>query len=617
MKQVLSNHFFLWKLCFKTAPLYMLYHLYDGFRYQFIIFIEHVVGIYLVLYCAEHGEPFWKVFVYIGIILLINAIQIVPDGLFIYTWSNRQKPRLYQALKSQMYEKAAEMDLACYDNPEYYNDFVLAVAEAETSVDRFLTLLNSIVQAITVVVTTGVFYIVTDWVGILFIFASFILNFFMAKVINKLNYKVRLAINPLERRRNYTGRIFYLRDYAKELRLNPDVAQMLKEDFTKTGDTIIEEQRKVSPKRFLLMFGQRYLAGDFVLDGLYITYLIFQAAVLHTIDYSAAVILFNRTGSLRNAMRRFAEIPAQANENSLYIDKIRAFLAYEPTIHREDADTNAIRIPEGAGELVLDHVSFRYTQDAPEILHDISLKVKQGERIAIVGYNGAGKTTLVKLLMRLYDPTSGEIRYHDHVISEYSPEEYHRRIGVVFQDFKMIGASLMENVIMDDITRYETTTKDNLIVLDGVVVAPKVEESLKHSGFGKRLSELEDGLDTPITTEFDPKGVDLSGGEAQKVAIARAFYKDADILIMDEPSSALDPIAEYQLNKAMHDAAEGKTVFYISHRLSTTRDADRILMLEQGRIIESGTHDELLKANGKYAQMWHAQAGKYADAEMV
>lgn len=617
MKKVLGNHLFLWKLCFKTAPLYMLYHLYDGFRYQFVIFIEHVVGIYLVLYCAEHGEPFWKVFLYIGIILLINAIQIIPDGLFIYTWTNRQKPRLYQALKSQMYEKAAKMDLACYDNPTYYNDFVLAVAEAETSIDRFLTLLNTIVQAVTVVVTTGAFYIATDWVGILFIFASFILNFFMAKVINKLNYKVRIEVNPLERRRNYTGRLFYLRDYAKELRLNPSVAGMLKEDFTNTGDAIITAQRKVSPKRFLLMFTQRYLAGDFVLDGLYITYLIFQAAVLHTIDYSAAVILFNRTGSMRNAMRKFAEIPAQANENSLYIDKIRAFLAYEPTIQREDPEWKSTEIPAGAGELVLDHVSFRYTEDSPEILHDISLCVKPGERIAIVGYNGAGKTTLVKLLMRLYDPTEGEIRYHEQVISEYSPEEYHRRIGVVFQDFKMIGASLMENVIMDDITRYETTTKDNLIVLEGVAVAPKVEEALKHSGFGKRLSELEDGLDTPITTEFDPKGVDLSGGEAQKVAIARAFYKDADILIMDEPSSALDPIAEYQLNKAMHDAAVGKTVFYISHRLSTTRDADRIIMLEQGRIIESGTHEELLALNGQYAEMWHAQAGKYVDGKIL
>lgn len=614
MKNVLSNHLFLWKLCFKTAPLYMLYFMYDAFRYQFIIFIEHVLGIYYVLYCAEHGEPFWKVFVFIGVILLINAIQIIPDGLFIYTWSNRQKPRLYQALKEQMYEKAAKMDLACYDNPTYYNDFVLAVAEAETSIDRFLTLLNTIVQAVTVVATTGAFYIATDWVGIVFVFASFIMNFVLAKFINKLNYKVRLAVNPLERRRNYTGRIFYLKDYAKELRLNPEVGAMLKEDFEKTGDEIIQKQRKVSPKRFLLMFGQRYCAGDFVLDGLYITYLIFQAAVLHTIDYSSAVVLFNRTGSLRNAMRRFAEIPAQANENSLYIDKIRAFLAYEPTIQNEKNFVENVTIPAGAGDLVLDHVSFRYTPDAPDILNDISLRVSPGERIAIVGYNGAGKTTLVKLLMRLYDPTEGEIRYHGETISKFNPTEYHRRIGVVFQDFKMFGATLAENVTLEDTARLEKETRENLVVLKGEVTL-KVENALKHSGFTERLREMPLGLETPITTEFDPKGVDLSGGEAQKVAIARAFYKDADILIMDEPSSALDPIAEYQLNKAMHDAAEGKTVFYISHRLSTTRDADRIIMLEKGRIIESGTHEQLLDANGKYAAMWHAQAGKYADGE--
>lgn len=615
MKRVLNNHLFLWKLCFKTAPLYMLYFLYDGFRYQFVIFMEHVLGIRYVLYCAEHGEPFWKVLLVIGIILVINAIQIVPDGLFIYTWTPRQKPRLYQALKEQMYAKAAEMDLACYDNPAYYNDFVLAVAESETSIDRFLTLLNLIVQSVTVVVTTGIFYLTTDWVGIVFVFASFILNFFLAKFINKLNYKVRLRVNPLERRRNYTGRVFYLRDYAKELRLNPSVGAMLKEDFEKTGDEIVAEQRKVSLKRFILMFTQRYLAGDFILDGLYITYLIFQAAVLHTIDYSGAVVLFNRTGSLRNAMRRFAEIPAQANENSLYIDKIRSFLAYEPTIQRKAEAGNGeqgLPLPKGAGELILNHVSFRYTPDSEEILHDISLKVTPGERIAIVGYNGAGKTTLVKLLMRLYDPTEGEIRYHDEGISKYDLDEYHRHIGVVFQDFRMFGATLEENVTLEDIVSVARSTQGNLTVLKAET-SVKVTDALVNSGFEERLKELPQGLETPITTEFDKNGVDLSGGEAQKVAIARAFYKDADILIMDEPSSALDPIAEYQLNKAMHDAAAGKTVFYISHRLSTTRDADRIIMLEKGRIIESGTHEELLELNQKYAQMWHFQAGKYAN----
>ena len=140
---------------------------------------------------------------------------------------------------------------------------------------------------------------------------------------------------------------------------------------------------------------------------------------------------------------------------------------------------------------------------------------------------------------------------------------------------------------------------------------PKIRKSLTEAGFGPKLAKLPDGLFTQVTTEFDKKGVDFSGGESQKVAISRAFYKNADILIMDEPSSALDPIAEYELNKAMETAAKGKTVFYISHRLSTTRDADRIIMLEEGRIIEEGTHKQLLAKEGKYAQMWNAQAGKY------
>ena len=202
--------------------------------------------------------------------------------------------------------------------------------------------------------------------------------------------------------------------------------------------------------------------------------------------------------------------------------------------------------------------------------------------------------------MRLYDPTTGNISYHDKNIKTLCPREYHKRIGVVFQDFQMFGANLAENVAMDNMTEAEQNEK-----------APQITNALTAAGFAEKLSRLPDGLFTQVTTEFDKAGVDFSGGESQKVAISRAFYKNADILIMDEPSSALDPIAEYELNKAMQTAAKGKTVFYISHRLSTTRDADRIIMLERGRIIEEGTHAELLKRNGKYAEMWNAQAGKY------
>lgn len=593
---VLKNQIFLWKLCFKTCPLYMIYHLYDAFRYQGVIFLEHVLGIRYVLRCAEFHEPFTKALLYIGLILLMNILQIIPDGFFIYGWQFKYKPRLYRALKEQMFKKASEIDLYCYDDPAYYNDFVLSVSESEAAIDRFLELLNMAMQAITVLFTTGIFYIMTDPIGIAFVFASFIFRFIVSKKLNKVNYANRVAVNPQMRKRDYISRVFYLKDFAKELRLHPNAGTQLEKEFAEANDKIIAEHKKVAGKRIWFQFLKDYGVGDFLIDGLYITYLVYKAAVLHSVNYSDAVILFNRTGSLRGSMSRFADLGPKAHENSMFIDKIRSFLAYEPRLKNNEGDD----VPEGAGELKLEHVSFKYSESGRTVLDDISLTVKPGEHIAIVGYNGAGKTTLIKLLMRLYDPTTGTISYHNKNVRTLCPREYHKRIGVVFQDFQMFGANLAENVVMDNMTKEELEEK-----------APKITSALTEAGFAEKLSRLPDGLFTQVTTEFDKAGVDFSGGESQKVAISRAFYKNADILIMDEPSSALDPIAEYELNKAMETAAKGKTVFYISHRLSTTRDADRIIMLERGRIIEEGTHAELLAKNGKYAEMWNAQAGKY------
>ncbi|MDD6401824.1 MAG: ABC transporter ATP-binding protein [Lachnospiraceae bacterium] len=594
----LKNHLFLWKLCVKASPKYMGFVIYDAIRYQLLVFVEHTLLIRYVLHCAEYNEPFYKAAIAVLIVFFSYVLAFGIDGYFKHNLELKEKPKLYKALKEMLYDKAATIDLECYDNPDYYNDLVLSVAESDNTINRFLELISLALKSIMIFLTTGVFYIFVDAAGLIFIFISFIVSILISKALNKINFDVRNKINPLEKKKNYVNRTFYLKDYAKEIRLHHEVGDILETDLYDANEEIVQIQKKVGKKRTLLAFTKDFCFSSLILDGLYVAYLIYKAVVLHTIDYSNAVVLFNRTGEMRRGMRDLSNVIPKANENNMYINKIREFIAYEPKIVSE----KDLSVENNIGEIVLDNVSFSYSEDLSNTLNDISLRVKPGEKVAIVGYNGAGKTTLVKLLMRLYDPTNGSIKYDGRNIKEYDIDEYRKRIGVVFQDFQVYGASLLENVVMDVCDKSDKATSD------------LAKEALYHSGFGERFESFEKGLDTSITTEFDNKGINLSGGEGQKVAIARSFYKKANILIMDEPSSALDPIAEYSLNKAMDEMSIGKTVFYISHRLSTTRDADRIIMLEKGRIVEQGNHDELLKLDGKYAEMWKVQAGAYMSA---
>lgn len=241
------------------------------------------------------------------------------------------------------------------------------------------------------------------------------------------------------------------------------------------------------------------------------------------------------------------------------------------------------------------NVSFKYPGSDEYVLKDVNIKFRTGSRLAAVGMNGSGKTTFIKLLCRLYDPTEGEILYNGVNIKEYDYDEYLNMFGVVFQDFYITDFKLGENVSAGPITDPE-----------------KVRECLEEAGFGDKLREYKDGIDTYIGKGYGWEGVDVSGGENQKIAIARALYKDAPFIILDEPTASLDPLAEADIYSKFNEIAKNKSAIYISHRLSSCKFCDEIAVFHEGRIIEQGTHEALLSnEQGKYYELWHAQAQYY------
>ena len=245
-------------------------------------------------------------------------------------------------------------------------------------------------------------------------------------------------------------------------------------------------------------------------------------------------------------------------------------------------------------------VSFRYPNTDTYALRHVSLKFRVGSRLAVVGMNGSGKTTFIKLLCRLYDPTEGVILLNGVDIRKYDYDEYLSVFSVVFQDFCLFAFSLGQNV-----------------AAGAVYDRARAESCLREAGFGDRLEEMPKGLDTVLYQEFDPEGVEISGGEAQKVAIARALYKNAPFIVLDEPTAALDPVSEYEVYRKFNEISGGRTAIYISHRLASCRFCDEVLVFHEGTVVQQGTHEKLLAAEeGKYAELWHAQAQYYTEAEM-
>lgn len=584
---LLRNNIFLFRLACKYAPLYVVLTVVDGVVWG----INNSIELYytkILFDMIGNGTPFLKVLNLIIFMAVYNLLLFAYHYWYMkYKMPMIQKDLQYR-LHTELFEKARSLDLSCYDDPEFYNDFIWSINESDTRVQKQLDDLGKLInRTVASVLVTGLIVTIHPILALIILFFTVLrIVFQMWKA--KEDYKRAQDFVPLDRKTDYINRMFRLADCAKEIRLTSVSENLLHEH-----EKAIEEKKalvlKYAPKRYWLSvatWGMMSLG-----DGVVILFLLYELLVTGSIalgDFAAGVTaIWQLSWLLRDLMDRLVK----SKEHALFVDKMKTFLSYQPKI------VGGTKIPDKFESIELQNVHFAYKDD--EILKGVSLKIHRGDKIALVGYNGAGKTTLVKLLMRLYDPTDGEILYNGINIKEYDLDAYRACIGAVFQDYKIFASTIAENVLadVDDGTKRET-----------------VLTALQKSAFEEKLSTFEKGIDTELTREFYKDGTNLSGGEEQKIAIARVFAQPYELLIMDEPSSALDPISEYKLNHSIAESAADKTVIFISHRLSTTRHADRIYMFESGQVIESGTHDELVaNTNGKYYGIWHAQAQYYVE----
>ncbi len=495
-------------------------------------------------------------------------------------------------IQRELMEKAHKMDLKCYDIPEYYDDFVIAAAQSEEMCQKAIVSVGRILAQLVAMIVAGTMIIIINPVVVIFPVIGFIVNIITRFIITKLEYEYNLEKQRIGRKADYSKRVFYQPEYAKEIKLT-GIEEALMEQY----DEAIAEERKMA-----LGYSLKILAPTlinwitvFTLCQFYAVpvYLAYLAIEKKSIQLGEVASLKNATNGIKSHLDQMNYALVDFQNVGQYAEKFRRFMDYEINIEGCEGE---VPVPENDCTLELRNVSFKYRDNEKYVLKNVSMTIRKGEKLALVGENGAGKSTLIKLIMRLYDVTEGEILFGGVDIRKLNTKAYREKIGAVFQDFQIYGATLAENVKTDFVTENDRG---------------KIVEALKRADFESKLKTLEKGIDTELTKEFSESGTMLSGGEGQKAAIARMFMRDMPIAILDEPSSALDPIAEYRLNKSMLKNAENQAVILISHRLSTTKDADRIILLENGSIAESGTHSELLANNGTYAEMWNVQADKY------
>ena len=551
-----------------------------------VFVINEIVNIYY------DDKNIGKISLVVGIGFILLALIALCN--FVIELYDSHVRRVFIAKESIIfYRKLSSLDYELHESPLFLNDYTRALEE---SVEHIFITCNGTFNIIKILITSiGMFSVIATLhymiiiVAVALAIVYAVLRLFMAKI----QFIASTHQRPFRRMTRYNERSFTLKESMSELKTTK-IGDLLLEKNNKAHDNIIKIFDKyILPKTILSFICNLLLTILYPLIVCVVAYFTIDNLTPEVIAWFSSMTVAATTISslISQLARAVGDVGGSVTEVKVAFDllKMEGKIESKQGINVEEFES-----------LEVNNITFSYKGDYNQ-LEDVTLKIKKGQKIAIVGHNGAGKTTLVKLLLRLYDVNNGEILYNNDNYKDINVLSLRKEVGAVFQNVEVYAVTIAENILL----KTPKTIEDfNLI-----------DEALKFSGLDEYVNSLPNGINTLVTKEFDRDGIVLSGGQNQRLAIARGYALNYNLFILDEPSSALDPIAEANVYNNMLTLGKNKTIIFISHRLTTTVNADYIYLFEHGKVIEQGTHEELMKLNKKYKEMFTSQSKKYLGGE--
>lgn len=590
IRQVCNNIFYVLKILWKTSKLAFIIQIVFGFFTGIISSLMILINKYLIDTLTQDVPELRNILWLLFLTFLIKFLPNIISSFLGALYNPLQMWKFIQKMNNIMLEKIKKIDLECFENYIFYDQYTRAMSEADNRSQTVFSIFTGFISSFVSLVSVISVIIILDPIIILMAVIIVAFNFFIDIIINKINYQNNIDYTPFQRKNAYVKRVFYQPQYAKDLKINKNLADIFINMYNSNIKNINSITVKYG-KKLSFIYALKSVVNNILAIGVtgYLCYMVLNKGM----SIGTFVSLQSATESVIGNLNSFLTSFSNFYNQSLYIDNLKTILDYKSKIEKK----KGITLEKNIGiKIDIKNMSFCYAGSDKNVLNNIDITIRSGEKAAIVGHNGAGKTTLMKLLIRLYDVSSGEIDINGINIKEYDVDSLRKNTSIVFQDFNTYGITIAQSIM----SKEKINKNDEELVW----------KCLKKVGLKEKVESLPNTIDTVLSMEFEG-GINLSGGEQQKLAAAAAFAQNAGLLLFDEPSSQLDPVSEYNLYKTIYELSEDKTTIIISHRLSSVVDADKIFYMEKGSIEETGTHEELMALNGKYAKMFNLQSQSY------